>query len=116
MTSHNSHYSHIPMSESPFYDSDQGTVGADVADLLADISRANNVVSFSRTRQTSHPCVTWPSQPGLVSVHAFIMAQELNNPFEYCDIVTTTTHEMLHSPQAGSIFSKRQSEYADLEK
>ncbi|KAN0074469.1 hypothetical protein V8E55_011881 [Tylopilus felleus] len=108
MTSHNSHYSRIPMSESPFYDSDQGTAGADVGDLLADISRANNV--------TSHPCATWPSEPGLVSVHAFIMAQELNNPFEYCDIVTTTTHEMLRGPQAGSIFSKRQSEYADLEK
>ncbi|KAN0086113.1 hypothetical protein V8E55_007247 [Tylopilus felleus] len=108
MTSHNSHYSRIPMSESPFYDLDQGTAGADVADLLADISHANNV--------TSHPCATWPSELGLVSVHAFIMAQELNNPFEYCDIVTTTTHEMLRGPQAGSIFSKRQSEYADLEK
>ena len=107
MTSHNSHHSRIPTSESPFYDSDQGTAGADVADLLADISHAkssasliffffsliqghSNVVSFSRMRQTSHPCVTWPSKPGLVSVHAFIMAQELNNPFEYCDIVTTT--------------------------
>ncbi|KAN0073812.1 hypothetical protein V8E55_012066 [Tylopilus felleus] len=116
MTSHNSHHSHIPTSESPFYDSEKGTAGADVADLLTDISHANNVVSFSRMRQTSHPCVTWPSKPGLVSVHAFIMAQELNNPFEYCDIVTTTIHKLLCGPQAGSIFSKRQSEYADLKK
>jgi glycine hydroxymethyltransferase len=28
----------------------------------------------------------------------------LNNPFEYCDIVTTTTHKSLRGPRAGIIF------------
>ena len=46
MTSHNSHYSRIPMSESPFYDLDQGTVGADIADLLANISHAKSSASL----------------------------------------------------------------------
>lgn len=39
---------------------------------------------------------------GLVATH------EANNPFEYCDIVTTTTHKTLRGPRAGLIFSKKE--------
>ena len=37
----------------------------------------------------------------------FVATQELNNPFEYCDIVTTTTHKTLRGPRAGIIFCKK---------
>ena len=33
-----------------------------------------------------------------------VAAQELAQPFEYCDIVTTTTHKSLRGPRAGMIF------------
>lgn len=32
----------------------------------------------------------------------------LNNPFEYCDIVTTTTHKSLRGPRAGIIFFNKE--------
>jgi glycine hydroxymethyltransferase len=46
-----------------------------------------------------------------------IAAQELNNPFEHCDVVTTTTHKTLRGPRAGLIFFRKDKESAaDLEK
>ena len=35
------------------------------------------------------------------------MFQEANNPFEYCDVVTTTTHKSLRGPRAGMIFYRK---------
>lgn len=37
----------------------------------------------------------------------FLWIQEANNPFEYCDIVTTTTHKSLRGPRAGMIFYRK---------
>ncbi|KAG6915685.1 hypothetical protein DXG01_010413 [Tephrocybe rancida] len=46
-----------------------------------------------------------------------VAAQELNNPFEFCDVVTTTTHKTLRGPRAGLIFFRKDLENAkDLEK
>ncbi|KAF5318695.1 hypothetical protein D9619_010846 [Psilocybe cf. subviscida] len=46
-----------------------------------------------------------------------IAAQELNNPFEFCDVVTTTTHKTLRGPRAGLIFFRKDLQNApDLEK
>jgi len=46
-----------------------------------------------------------------------VAAGELNNPFEFCDVVTTTTHKTLRGPRAGLIFFRRDSQQApDLEK
>ena len=38
----------------------------------------------------------------------FVATKLLNNPFDYCDIVTTTTHKSLRGPRAGMIFYKIQ--------
>ena len=37
----------------------------------------------------------------------FLWIQEANNPFEFCDIVTTTTHKSLRGPRAGMIFYRK---------
>ena len=39
-----------------------------------------------------------------------VATQEISNPFEYCDIVTTTTHKTLAGPRAGIIFFKKEFE------
>ena len=40
----------------------------------------------------------------------FVATEQLNNPFEYSDIVTTTTHKTLRGPRAGMIFYKKELE------
>jgi glycine hydroxymethyltransferase len=37
-----------------------------------------------------------------------VATQLMNDPFEYCDIVTSTTHKSLRGPRSGIIFSKVQ--------
>lgn len=39
-----------------------------------------------------------------------VATQEAFNPFDYCDIVTTTTHKTLRGPRAGMIFYKKELE------
>ncbi|KAI0826232.1 glycine hydroxymethyltransferase [Irpex lacteus] len=46
-----------------------------------------------------------------------VAAGELADPFQYCDVVTTTTHKTLRGPRAGLIFFRKDSAKAkDLEK
>jgi glycine/serine hydroxymethyltransferase len=42
-----------------------------------------------------------------VTYSGLVAAQEAAQPFEYCDIVTTTTHKSLRGPRAGMIFSRK---------
>nr|CAG4718762.1 unnamed protein product [Naegleria fowleri] len=37
-----------------------------------------------------------------------VAAKEHNNPFEFCDVVTSTTHKSLRGPRAGIIFAKKE--------
>jgi len=41
-----------------------------------------------------------------------VVAKECNDPFEYCDVVTTTTHKTLRGPRAALIFYKIELEKA----
>ena len=42
-----------------------------------------------------------------------IAARVLKSPFDFCDVVTTTTHTSLRGPRAGMIFSRRGPKPAD---
>lgn len=43
----------------------------------------------------------------MAHISGLVAAGEAANPFEYCDIVTTTTHKTLRGPRAGLIFFRR---------
>ncbi|MBW0539281.1 hypothetical protein O181_078996 [Austropuccinia psidii MF-1] len=43
----------------------------------------------------------------MAHISGLIAGQAQNNPFEYCDVVTTTTHKTLRGPRAGLIFFRK---------
>ncbi|KAG0145868.1 hypothetical protein CROQUDRAFT_658121 [Cronartium quercuum f. sp. fusiforme G11] len=43
----------------------------------------------------------------MAHISGLVAGQVQNNPFEYCDIVTTTTHKTLRGPRAGLIFFRK---------
>jgi glycine hydroxymethyltransferase len=46
----------------------------------------------------------------IAHISGFVATKEMRSPFEYCDIVTTTTHKSLRGPRAGIIFFRREFE------
>ncbi|KAJ7534925.1 hypothetical protein O6H91_12G010400 [Diphasiastrum complanatum] len=43
----------------------------------------------------------------MAHISGLVASQEAANPFEYCDVVTTTTHKSLRGPRAGMIFFRK---------
>lgn len=50
----------------------------------------------------------------MAHISGLVAAGEQSSPFEYCDVVTTTTHKTLRGPRAGLIFFRKDKE-ADIE-
>ena len=50
----------------------------------------------------------------MAHISGLVAAGEQSSPFEYCDVVTTTTHKTLRGPRAGLIFFRKDKE-ADME-
>ncbi|EFH67587.1 hypothetical protein ARALYDRAFT_891475 [Arabidopsis lyrata subsp. lyrata] len=43
----------------------------------------------------------------MAQISGLVAAKESPNPFDYCDIVTSTTHKSLRGPRGGIIFYRR---------
>ena len=43
----------------------------------------------------------------MAHISGLVATSEMNSPFEYCDVVTSTTHKTLRGPRSGIIFSKQ---------
>ena len=42
----------------------------------------------------------------MAHISGLVATSKMNSPFEYCDVVTSTTHKTLRGPRSGIIFSK----------
>ena len=47
----------------------------------------------------------------IAHISGFVATKLMADPFEYCDIVTTTTHKTLRGPRAGMIFCQRKDDW-----
>ena len=47
----------------------------------------------------------------MAHISGLVATDEQNNPFKYCDVVTTTTHKTLRGPRAGLIFYRKSFEH-----
>ena len=45
----------------------------------------------------------------MAHISGLVATGEANNPFEYCDVVTTTTHKSLRGPRSGIVFYRKDS-------
>lgn len=43
----------------------------------------------------------------MAHISGLVAAQQVPSPFDYCDVVTSTTHKTLRGPRAGVIFFRR---------
>lgn len=43
----------------------------------------------------------------IAHISGLVATQQMNNPFEYVDIVTSTTHKSLRGPRSGIIYCKK---------
>ena len=43
----------------------------------------------------------------MAHISGFVATREAENPFDFCDIITTTTHKSLRGPRSGMIFFKK---------
>ncbi|OMH78714.1 Serine hydroxymethyltransferase 2 [Zancudomyces culisetae] len=51
----------------------------------------------------------------MAHISGLVAAKVQNDPFEYCDVVTTTTHKTLRGPRAGLIFFRKAITFSDGE-
>nr|KYP62897.1 hypothetical protein KK1_017457 [Cajanus cajan] len=105
-------------------DESTGLIDYDMLERTANLFRPKLIIAGASAYPRD---IDYPRMRKVYEVGAFLMmdmahisglvaASVLANPFEYCDIVTTTTHKSLRGPRGGMIFFKKDSVHGvDLE-
>ncbi|KAH9312802.1 hypothetical protein KI387_027837, partial [Taxus chinensis] len=78
---------------------------------LVQLSRVSSIFylgdwDYARLRSVADKCGAM-LLCDVAHISGLVAAQEAANPFDYCDLVTTTTHKSLRGPRAGMIFYRK---------
>lgn len=74
--------------------------------LIAGASAYPREIDYRRMREIADK-VGAVLMADMAHISGLVAAQVIASPFDYCDIVTTTTHKTLMGPRAGVIFCRR---------
>lgn len=74
--------------------------------IIAGISCYSRCLDYKRFRQIADENGAY-LMADMAHVSGLVAAGVIPSPFEYCDIVTTTTHKTLRGPRAGVIFFRK---------
>jgi glycine hydroxymethyltransferase len=74
--------------------------------IICGASAYSRDFDYSRFKQVADDVSAY-LMADIAHINAFIASKLMNNPFDYCDIVTTTTHKALRGPRAGIIFYRK---------
>lgn len=75
--------------------------------LIAGASAYPRDYDYVKFREVADKCGAY-LMADIAHTSGLIASQLLNNPFEYCDVVTTTTHKTLRGPRGALIFCKKE--------
>jgi len=74
--------------------------------LIAGASAYPRDWDYERMRAIADKHGAW-LMADIAHISGLVLAGLANNPFKYCDVVTTTTHKTLRGPRAGMIFFRK---------
>ena len=74
--------------------------------IIAGFSAYPRDLDYARFRKIADSCGAILMMD-MAHISGLVATGEVANPFEYCDIVTTTTHKSLRGPRAGMIFFRK---------
>merc|ERR1719337_129284 len=81
--------------------------------ILCGASAYPRVIDFSKFRAIADECGAL-LMADIAHISGLVATQEHPSPFDYCDVVTTTTHKSLRGPRAGMIFYKYSDKIPDI--
>jgi glycine hydroxymethyltransferase len=81
--------------------------------IIAGFSAYPRTLDFAKFREIADE-VGALLMADIAHISGLVATKQHMSPFEYCDIVTTTTHKSLRGPRAGMIFYKYQDKYPDI--
>merc|ERR1712139_24492 len=81
--------------------------------IIAGFSAYPRVIDFAKFREIADE-VGALLMADIAHISGLVATGQHPAPFEYCDVVTTTTHKSLRGPRAGMIFFRYSDKYPDI--
>merc|ERR1719478_1471802 len=81
--------------------------------IIAGFSAYPRTLDFAKFREIADECGAL-LMADIAHISGLVATGQHPSPFEYCDVVTTTTHKSLRGPRAGMIFFKYSEKIPDI--